>query len=387
MATETITAPALLTGLRGFSNIPPFPNDVSCAPLLKLSFKKLQNGDGEESDRLFEASKQLGFFYLDLRDSLEGDSILEDVDHLFRIGEQLFDLDVEEKQKYDFSGEKSYFGYKGYGKAIIDKEGTLDRNEFYNVSPAVSLQSLQNQKLTLRPPQVSKDDILALSPPLPAPAILAHNRPRFSSYIRSAHSILSLLLARLNQHLHLPPNTLPSLHRLTAPSGDQVRLLKAPRQDPSTAQPALGAHTDFGSLTLLFNRVGGLQVLPPTSSPGQQPEWLFVRPLPGCAIVNLGDALSKFTGGLLRSNIHRVVPAPGEQARLPKFSVVYFSRPEDEVLLKRLGGGDVIPPLGPGELEEAIPSKEWVIRRAMGRRVGGNVEEGWSGTESLGRGK
>ena len=110
MATETITAPALLTGLRGFSNIPPFPNDVSCAPLLKLSFKKLQNGDGEESDRLFEASKQLGFFYLDLRDSLEGDSILEDVDHLFRIGEQLFDLDVEEKQKYDFSGEKSYFG-------------------------------------------------------------------------------------------------------------------------------------------------------------------------------------------------------------------------------------------------------------------------------------
>ncbi|MCJ1439175.1 hypothetical protein MMC27_008566 [Xylographa pallens] len=366
MLTETITVPTLVTGLRGFSNIPPFPNDVPCAPLLKLSFRKLLDGDNEESDRLFEASKQLGFFYLDLRDSLEGDSILKDVDELFTIGEQLFDLDGDEKQKYDFSGENSYFGYKGYGKAVIEKEGTLDRNEFYNVS---------------------KDDILALSPPLPAPAILAHNRALFSSYIHSAHSILSLLLAHLNHHLHLPPSTLPSLHRLSAPSGDQVRLLKAPPQDPSTAQPALGAHTDFGSLTLLFNRVGGLQVLPPPAAPDQHPEWLFVRPLPGCAIVNLGDAMSKFTGGLLRSNVHRVVPPPGAQAQVPKYSVVYFSRPEDEVLLRRLRGGDVIPALGEGEVEEAVPSKEWVLRRAMGRRVGGNVEEGWSGTEDVGRGK
>ncbi|MCJ1383935.1 hypothetical protein MMC17_007049 [Xylographa soralifera] len=361
-----MTAPALLTDLRGFSSIPPFPDDVSCAPLLKLSFKKLLGGDAGESNRLFEASKQLGFFYLDLCDSLEGDSILKDVDKLFKVGEQFFDLDVAEKQKYDISGDKSYFGYKGYGKAIIDKEGTPDRNEFYNVS---------------------KDDILALSPPLPAPDVLSHNRPLFSSFIHSSHSILSLLLTHLNHHLHLPPGTLTSLHRLTAPSGDQARLLKVPPQDPATAQLAFGAHTDFGSLTLLFNRVGGLQVLPPPTSPDQQPEWLFVRPLPGCAIVNLGDAMTKFTGGLLRSSFHRVVLAPGEQAKVAKYSVVYFARPEDDVLLRRLGGGDVIPGLEEGETEEAVPSKEWVLRRALGRRVGGNVEEGWSGTESMGSGK
>ena len=110
MATETITAPVLSTDLRGFSNIPPFPDDVPCAPLLKLSYQKLLDGDVEESQRLFEASKQLGFFYLDFRDSREGASILEDVDRLFDVGEQLFDLDVEEKQKYDFSSAKSYYG-------------------------------------------------------------------------------------------------------------------------------------------------------------------------------------------------------------------------------------------------------------------------------------
>ena len=72
---------------------------------------------------------------------------------------------------------------------------------------------------------------------------------------------------------------------------------------------------------------------------------------------------------------------------MPKYSVVYFLRPEDEVLLRRLGGGDVIPAAGEGEVEEAVPSREWVLRRAMGRRVGGNVEEGWTGTEGVGRGE
>ena len=99
--------------------------------------------------------------------------------------------------------------------------------------------------------------------------------------------------------------------------------------------------------------------------------------------MNLGDAMSKFTHGLLRSNIHRVVAAPGLQSTVAKYSVVYFSRPEDDVLLRRLDGGDVIPEFAAGEVEEEpINSKEWVLRRALGRRVGGDVRNGWMGTES-----
>ena len=40
----------------------------------------------------------------------------------------------------------------------------------------------------------------------------------------------------------------------------------------------------------------------------------MVGRLAGHAIVNLGDAMVNFTNGLLRSNIHRVVSPPGEQA-------------------------------------------------------------------------
>lgn len=155
------------------------------------------------------------------------------------------------------------------------------------------------------------------------------------------------------------------MHRFTSVGGDQVRFIKAPPQPVDDRRTALGEHTDFGSVTILFNRLGGLQVLPP----GKDAEWVYVRPLPGHAIVNLGDAMVKFTNGLLRSNIHRVVAPPGEQAETTRFSLVYFARPEDDVLLRRLDGTDRIPALGEGVEEEVINSKDWIIRRALGNRV------------------
>ena len=142
----------------------------------------------------------------------------------------------------------------------------------------------------------------------------------------------------------------------------------------------MGEHTDFGSVTILFNRLGGLQVLPA----GADAEWTYVRPLPGHAIVNLGDALVKFTNGLLRSNIHRVVAPPGEQAACTRYSLVYFARPGDEVVLRRLEGSECIPE---GGEDEVISSKEWVLRRALGRRGGlGSAEyEKSAGTEMMSR--
>jgi isopenicillin N synthase-like dioxygenase len=116
-----------------FPGLPPFPDDVPTAPLLKLSLGKLLAGDIAEAERLFQASVDIGFFYLDLRDSSPGKCLLDDADDLFQVGEKLFELSLEEKKKYDFSAQNSYFGYKAQGVSVVDKEGNLDRNEFYNV--------------------------------------------------------------------------------------------------------------------------------------------------------------------------------------------------------------------------------------------------------------
>jgi isopenicillin N synthase-like dioxygenase len=205
--------------------------------------------------------------------------------------------------------------------------------------------------------------------------------------------IASLLSSRLPlTHEARAAGGLPAIHRLYEASGDQIRFVKAPPQEQSLKGVALGEHTDFGSVTVLFNRLGGLQVRLPdyisptaptsTSTPPSDVEkrlcedgWAYVRPLPGHCIVNLGDALVKFSNGMLRSNIHRVVAPPGQQGSVTRYSLVYFCRPEDVVVLRSFVGGG-------GEEGEQVTAKEWTLRRALGRRMADGWEKS-SGTEGV----
>jgi len=223
-----------------------------------------------------------------------------------------------------------------------------------------------------------------------------------SSYISTSHSLITFILQLLAPRLALPSGKLESLHRVNAVSGDQVRFVKAPPQPSDDRRTALGAHTDFGSVTVLFNRVGGLQVrlpmgveaVPPQTPNGMSEAekslttdgWTYVHPLPGHAIINLGDALVKFSAGILRSNTHRVVAPPGEQGDVTRYSLVYFARPEDDVVLKALTESEIIKArVGDGENgEKALTSKEWILKRALGRRNAGKNGidfEGTKGTE------
>lgn len=219
---------------------------------------------------------------------------------------------------------------------------------------------------------------------LPQPDIIASNKTKLKAFASNAHAIVTLVLDLLNEHLQLPLSTLANMHRIDHHSGDQIRMTRSPPRPMNGEVPRLAGHTDFGSVTVLFNRLGGLQVLPP----GQDAEWKWVKPLPGHCIINLGDSLVKFTNGLLRSNIHRVVSPPGPQTESTRYSLVYFSRPEDDVLLKRLQGSDVIPPLPDGVVEEEVNSKDWIIRRALGNRTNLHDKvdlESARGTEQISR--
>ncbi|CAF4862353.1 unnamed protein product, partial [Rotaria sp. Silwood1] len=107
-----------------------------------------------------------------------------------------------------------------------------------------------------------------------------------------SHEIALVILEALSLKLGLDSRVLPNLHRLKQPSGDQLRLTKStmyPTEKGCLPAVAFGAHTDFGS----------------------NGEWLDIQPLPGHAIVNLGDAMVKLSGGILKSNIHRIVTISG----------------------------------------------------------------------------
>ncbi len=89
---------------------------------------------------------------------------------------------------------------------------------------------------------------------------------------------------------------------------------------PEPGQMRMGAHTDYGVLTILLaDPVPGLQILELGG------EWRDVLPTPGSFLVNIGDLLAEWTNDRWRSTLHRVVPPPpGITGPFRRRSVAFF---------------------------------------------------------------
>lgn len=110
-----------------------FAEDVPTAPLVTIALRKLVADDAQEKGRLFEASKSLGFFYLDMRECAQGEALLKGSDEMFDLNENFFNLPIVEKTKYDFAAQGMYFGYKGMGAEVVDRKDTNIKTEIYHV--------------------------------------------------------------------------------------------------------------------------------------------------------------------------------------------------------------------------------------------------------------
>ena len=99
-----------------------------------------------------------------------------------------------------------------------------------------------------------------------------------------------------------------------------------------------GEHSDYGSLTLLFqDQRGGLQV----EQPGGEGVWLNVTPKDGTMVVNAGDLLARWSNNLIRSTKHRVVEPPSPEpggGHPPRYSVAYFCNPDFDRYIEALPG-------------------------------------------------
>lgn len=105
-----------------------------------------------------------------------------------------------------------------------------------------------------------------------------------------------------------------------------LRVPNYPAQDqaPVPGQLRAGAHSDYGFLTILRSEdaPGGLQALPRSG------EWTAVPALPNAFVVNLGDALMRWTNDRWVSTVHRVVNPPGEVRQSSRRqSMAFFHNP------------------------------------------------------------
>ncbi|CAD6594320.1 MAG: hypothetical protein ASARMPRED_009144 [Alectoria sarmentosa] len=179
----------------------------------------------------------------------------------------------------------------------------------------------------------------------PLPPSLASNEAELNHFRVLCHELCIRLLRLFAFGLKIDPNEggkywFSSRHDPSqGSSGSILRLLHYPAVKidefdlDTTVDIRAGAHSDYGSLTLLFQRASqsGLEILTPRSSWSPVP----VHP-PGTEddsfppiLVNIGDLMHFWTNGLLKSTVHRVVFPEGESK--DRYSIAYFCHPLDHI--------------------------------------------------------
>lgn len=285
-----------------------------------LQIVDISKVDKKTGDELLNAGSSQGFLFI------EGHGFSQqEIDLLFETSKQFFDLPLEAKQQCPIGSNN--FGYD-FGLENLDpklqKKG--DPKESINFDVFRFMNGLDPQNL---PDWFKSDDKFTI--------------------IQSIINKLSHLSIKLLELLALGLD-MEDLQWFTKrydpklQSGSTFRLLHYPGQkslDPEAVIRA-GAHTDYGSMTLLFQRKNqeGLEIYSPMSKKWEPVKYVetnqskFPNEAPPI-IVNIGDQLSYWTAGLLKSTIHRVkFPKKVQETGQDRYSIVFFSHPSDSALLE-----------------------------------------------------
>ncbi|KAI0408088.1 hypothetical protein F4802DRAFT_619288 [Xylaria palmicola] len=292
------------------------------------------NGAPEDQIRianeLVDAAAQYGFVYIR---STGQDISPAQVEHAFEVSRTLFQSPLEDKQRCKI--EKNNYGWSGMHSETLDPKTQRvgDFKEGFNFGAFAEGKATQ-----------------------PVPKSVEPYEADLAIFREACHKLCCklLLLFGIGLGVH-PPDFFAGAHAPDEASGSILRFLYYP---PASATPSAqeadvraGAHSDYGSVTLLFRLRGqaGLEILTPENS------W---APVPVCPpgtgndplppiLVNIGDLLSYWTNGLLRSTVHRVTfassgtsqnaqaagLAEGESTKDPRYSIAYFCHPANDTPL------------------------------------------------------
>ncbi|XP_028306271.1 2-oxoglutarate-dependent dioxygenase htyE [Gouania willdenowi] len=143
--------------------------------------------------------------------------------------------------------------------------------------------------------------------------------------------------------LGLDPEVFLSAHRFIGmdKNTSTLRVLYYPAVNHNNAkedQVRCGEHSDYGSLTLLFQGSDGLQVH------SRSGEFISVPTIPGAVLINIADMMQRWTSDQLISVVHRVLlPPVGDSST--RQSLAFFVQPDDEALITCCDGSNKYPPI------------------------------------------
>ncbi|KAI0016055.1 2OG-Fe(II) oxygenase superfamily protein [Xylariomycetidae sp. FL0641] len=274
---------------------------------------------------LVDAAVNCGFVYIKNAGQVIS---VEQVQRAFDLSRTLFRSPTEDKQRCKI--QKNNQGWSGMHTETLDPKTQRvgDFKEAFNFGPF--------------------DDGRATQP---IPRSIEPHQAELAAFRGACHYLCRRILHLFGIGLGVePPDFFAQAHSPEKPSGSILRFLYYPPPSATDAQDddvRAGAHSDYGSVTLLFRLKGqaGLEILTPDTN-----SW---APVPVCPqgtedddappiLVNIGDLLSYWTNGLFRSTVHRVTNGTkgtsaglvsGESTADARYSIVFFCHPAHETPL------------------------------------------------------
>ncbi|MEH2015864.1 isopenicillin N synthase family dioxygenase [Nostoc sp.] len=259
--------------------------------------------------QIYQAGHEIGFMYL------QNSGISKDlIRQVFTHSKYFFNLPLEVKQKQAWSDEFSNTGYVGLERERLDSNKPGDLKEAFNVNKQAAV------------------DIDA--------SIVA--------FYDSCTELANTVLQAFALALELPEDFLIIRHNQ---QNHTLRLLHYPplQTPPKPGQVRAGEHSDYGSITLLFqDDVGGLEVQTASG------EWIATPTIPDTVIVNTGDLIQRWTNHVFCSTKHRVIIPSDNRMKQSRYSIAFFCHPNDDIEIACLEScqkeqSPIYPPILAGE--------------------------------------
>jgi isopenicillin N synthase-like dioxygenase len=285
-------------------------------------------GRAEVARRIGAACERTGFLVI------TGHGVSADaLDAIYRVTEEFFALPLEEKGRSTPPGGGLYRGYCSLEGSYPNLVEQFHASRFDTPADAVA---------------VGYDELFAATlEPNVWPGLPVGFEAAWKGYFQEMETLAHTVMQAFAVAMGLPDDWFDDkLHGHVA----NLAANYYPAQDepPPPGQVRRAPHTDFGSLTILYQADGhnGLEVLDVDHT------WVPVPTLPGAFVVNLGDLMARWTNDRWVATPHRVVNPPREVASRPRISIPFFQHPNPDALIESI----------PTCISAARPSKYETIR-------------------------
>ena len=246
-------------------------------------------------DEVDRCASQIGFMYA------KNLSVSNDLkQRAFQNSADFFSLPSKDKQRFTYEGADSNHGYQGFASERLDQSKPVDLKE------AFTMRDIPRSIKEGRPwPSANYRDVAV---------------ELFKRSLADANTVMEAF----SEALGLPLNFFRKCH-----NGEVItlRYLHYPLidQNPKQGQLGAGAHTDYGTVTLLYqDDVGGLEVK------GTDGKWHQAKYIPDTVIINTGDLMSRWTNEKYRSTLHRVRARTQQEAKATdRYSIAFFTDPDN----------------------------------------------------------